>query len=70
MAGTETVALGDGGADYSIIAEDFAMRVFGQEWMRENTMRPVDAPLFKLGDNAIAGSAGLILRGAVRRKVH
>ena len=48
VADTPTIALGDGGADYSIVSEDFAIRVFGLEWMTENVMRPADAPLFKL----------------------
>ena len=42
VAGTPTIALGDGGADYSIISEDFAVRVFGLEWMRENIMKPTE----------------------------
>ena len=57
---TPTIALGDGGADYSIVSEDFALRVFGLEWMAQNVMKPADAPLFKLGDSALAGSAGLL----------
>jgi hypothetical protein len=60
VAETPTIALGDGGADYSIVSEDFALRVFGLEWMTQNVMRPADAPLFKLGDSALAGSAGLL----------
>ena len=28
--------------------------------MRESIMKPTDAPLFKLGDSALAGSAGLL----------
>ena len=45
VADTPTIALGDGGADYSMMSEDFAKRVFGLEWMTENVMGPADAAL-------------------------
>ena len=60
LGGVATVALGDGGADYSIISEQFVMRTFGPTWLKENAMYPSDAPMFRLGDGKRAGSAGLI----------